>query len=195
MLEGMMAKARQGVKPGGEMAEARRGMREPPSGVRCILGGMAGRASITLWALAASALAVLVGACGGDGEAPEAPTATVGAVAEELVVVDMTTGCDRPQPERGTEALALVTVTFPDGTPVIGAQVEGDIAGPDVAVGSASDATTLEGEALLFFVVGELGEYTITVEAVTLPGGATAVFDEASTLSGTFEVGEVCTPP
>ena len=135
---------------------------------------------------------ILVAACDGDRDVPAAPAGTVEA---NFVVVSMTTGCDRPEPERGTEALALVNVTFRDGSAVIGAPVEGDIVGPDVVSGPASDLTTVEGEALLLFAVGELGEYTVTVEEITLPWGAPAVFDASSVLSATFEVGEVCTPP
>lgn len=155
------------------------------------------RALILVPPLAAVVVALLV-ACGGNGTAPApepTPTTSAAGVDPDLVVVEMTTGCDRPQPEQGTEALALVRVTYPGDIPVIGAQVEGDIVGPDVVLRPASDATTLEGEALLFFVVGELGEYTITVERVVLPGGVEAVFDPSSTLSTTFEVGEVCEPP
>lgn len=140
-------------------------------------------------------LALFCIGCGGDGEPTAAPTGTPGTPEEVSVVVSMTTGCDRPQPEQGTELLALVTVMLPDGRPVIAAQVEGSATGPDVLQATASDATFSNGEALLLFLVGELGSYTITVDGVTMPTGAAAILDPSSELEATYEVGEVCEAP
>jgi hypothetical protein len=141
-------------------------------------------------------LAVACGGDGGDGPTPTVePTPAPTAVDENVVVVTVTAGCDRPQPERGTELLALVRVTRQDGTPVIGAQVDGVAVGPGVINDTATDATYLDGEALLLFPVNQPGSYTVRVERVTLTTGEAAAFDPSSTLETTYDIGEVCTPP
>lgn len=155
------------------------------------------RSALLLAAAAAAAIALT--ACsggGGDGAAgptslPARPTAAPSTYVVDIVKV----GCDRPEPGRGTEALALVRVTNANGDPVLGANVYGRIEGPSVVLSEATDATTDTGEASMFFVVDANGDYTITVTRVTGPRGRDAILDPASTLAATNTVGDVCEWP
>jgi hypothetical protein len=144
--------------------------------------------------ISAAALALALTACHNNDGAPPAPAASPTA-GRPTVLVSMTAGCDRPQPERGTEALALVRVTSPDGTPVVDARVEGRAEGPTVVLDTAEDATFVNGEALLLFTVDQDGPVTMTVTRITLPTGDAATFHPSSTLTTTYDIGEVCTPP
>lgn len=147
--------------------------------------------------LAVAATIALSGcSAGSDEAATPTPLSTRPTAAPSTYVVDFVkVGCDRPEPERGTEALALVRVTNTSGNPVLGATVHGRIEGPGVVLGEATDATTDTGEASMFFMVDENGDYTITVTRVTRPRGVDAILDPSSTLTATNTVGDVCEWP
>jgi len=155
------------------------------------------RSSTRFLALIASALVALaLASCGGDDATPALlPTATPDVADEGVVVVAVSGGCDRPQPELGTELLARVRVTYPDGSPVAGAQVDGEAEGPAVGQNTATDETYLDGEALLLFPVAEFGSYTMAVVRITLPDGRPAVFDPSSMLTTAHDIGETCVRP
>lgn len=121
------------------------------------------------------AVAVLAACSASEGSGGVSPPKHGGAVGAHR---HPTPGCDRPQPERGWEALALVRVTETDGDPVAprgcrGA-VTGCIGGPAVAVSFR-----------------EPGACTTAIGSVT---GARAIpaTRDSSKLSETLAVGEHC---
>lgn len=142
---------------------------------------------------------VLVSCGGGDGQdakpTPAATNTTEGSGSGDEVIVTTSGGCFRPPSDVESEARARVHVTLANGSPVIGAQVDGEAEGPGLVQNTATDATYLDGDAMLSFEVSKFGSYTMTVVRITLPDGSVAEIDPSSVLQVTNNVGQVCTPP
>lgn len=132
---------------------------------------------------------------GGTAPPPAGATPTSQPAGGE-VLVESSGECEHTQPGVESETRDKVKVT--DATtnaPVSGATVSGEAQGPALINNTATAVTDANGEGKLVFRITAFGDYTMSVQKVTLANGTEAFVVSDSVTQVTQSVGQVCTPP